>query len=751
VALGLGRPGIDGQPRLCPVNRRQVLQAMAAACLLILAAFVGSVLHTGAVTPDPLPSPAASTGTLVVIGTGGIRPGDLDRSRTPALWGLLRDGSSAALNITSVHATTCPVDGWLTLSAGDRAGQPDDGTPSPRCGPLPDVVGGRVSGWEVLAKAAADRPFGARLGTLGAALAGQGQCISAIGLGAAVGAALPPDGAVPRYQGFGAETLMAGLGACRTSFVDVGSVQESSGVQNTSGANHAPQTAAHQEEVAAADGRIAQVIKAAPAGADVLVLSLADAGDQPGLGLALAAGPRFGPGTLYSTTTRQGGLVQLQDVTATILSLGGAPVPDRVTGSALRRSPAAGNSEALAERRHGGLVDYDLSSRSVRPVVYPFFVGWGLLMLSALAGLTVLWWRRLGSAALRDSVRSAVRQGFVVSAAVPVSSFLANIVPWWRFRWPALALVLAVTVWASVIGAVALRGGWRRSPMGPVAAVAAMTFVVLAADVMNGSRLQLSSLLGLNPIVGGRFYGMGNVTFALFMAATFLVAIAVSSRLVSTGHRRVAALAVGLVGFVAVVVDAVPIWGSDIGGPPALVPGLAVLILSILEVRVTWRRALLVIGATAGLVALLAVADWLRPPASRSHLGRFVQSLLDGDAGAVVTRKLAQNLETLVATTIFAYLVPVALVLIGYVLAHPRSVLATPLRPLLDTVATMRTGLVGLTVSLAIGLLVNDTGVAIPPIAFSLVVPLLISAGIRLWELRSRQGLALTRVERWHS
>lgn len=76
------------------------------------------------------------------------------------------------------------------------------------------------------------------------------------------------------------------------------------------------------------------------------------------------------------------------------------------------------------------------------------------------------------------------------------------------------ALVLTTAVWSAVLGAIALRGGWRHSPMGPVGAVAALTFVVLAVDVMNGSSLQVASLLGLNPIVGGRYFGLGNVAFA---------------------------------------------------------------------------------------------------------------------------------------------------------------------------------------------------------------------------------------------
>lgn len=725
------------------VNRRQVLQALAVAALLVLTVFGGSALRTSGAAPSPLPA-GSSSQRLVVIGTGGMSPADIDPARTPNLWRLLRQGSSAALNITAVHVNTCPVDGWLTLSAGGRAGQSDAGARVPPCQPIPSVTNGQVTGWKSLVATAASRPYGSTLGTLSQALASKGQCISAIGPGAALGAALP-SGAVPHFSQFNASALSSGLAACPTSLVDVGAIRDPGDVDP---ADPVQPTASHEQQLAAIDQRVGQVVAAAPGGADVMVVSLADAGQRPGLRVVMAAGQRFAPGTLYSPSTRQSGLVQLDDVTATILDHAGVAVPAQVSGSALQPSPAANSSAALAQSRRDALVDYQLSSRWVQPVVYPFFVTWVALMLAALSILALTWRRALGSQGFRQSLRVWVRKGLVVSAAVPAATYLANIVPWWRFAWPPVALVLATAAWSALLGAIALRGPWRRSPMGPVAAVAAMTFVVLAADVVNGSRLQLASLLGLNPVVGGRYFGLGNVAFALFAAATFLVAIALSSPLVRAGRPRLAALTVTIIGAVSIVVVAMPNWGGKVGGPPALIPGLAVLVLSILHVRLNWAKVLLIGGGTAVLVLIIALLDWLRPPQSRSHLGRFVQSVIDGGAGDIINRKLAQNLDTLIHTTVFAYLVPLLLIALAYVLLRPGSRLAQPVGPLLEQVETLRAGLIGLTVTMAVGLLVNDTGVAIPPVALALAAPLLISAGIRTWELGSQQAPVTTKADR---
>ncbi len=64
---------------------------------------------------------ATSSGPLVVIGVGGVRWADVTATGTPAMWSLLEQGSTATVTVRSVYAATCPVDGWLTVNAGQRA------------------------------------------------------------------------------------------------------------------------------------------------------------------------------------------------------------------------------------------------------------------------------------------------------------------------------------------------------------------------------------------------------------------------------------------------------------------------------------------------------------------------------------------------------------------------------------------------------------------------------------------------------
>ncbi|QIM22264.1 hypothetical protein G7075_15815 [Phycicoccus sp. HDW14] len=459
----------------------------------------------------------------------------------------------------SVYANTCPVDGWLGLSSGGRAAPDRQGpqaNPADRpCPPSPTVVDGRISQWDQYVRATRAQKFDTRLGLLAQAVEDEGMCVRTIGPLATAGGALP-DGRVGQYSAFSSPDLLVDLNTCPVTLVDVGTVRDPGDVaegESTDGSR--------DEQVRTVDQRIGQVVEAGPNGADFIVASLSDAGVSERLRMVLARGPHFGPGTLYSDSTRQSGLAQSADLTATVLEGVGVTVPSAVGGSPLTGEPAPDNSERRARDRLQLLRDLDEASHDVHGLVEPFFQVFAYGQLVVYLLVLLAWKGRIGSEETRTTVLSRVRTLSVAAAAVPVSTFLANLVPWWRFPVEMVAVVATVLAFVAVIAGVALRGPWRKWPLGPMAVVSAVTVVVLAADVMTGSRLQLSSLMGLQPVVAGRFYGMGNPTFALFGTATLLLAIAVSSGLVLGGRIRAAAIAVGVIGGAALVVDGAPFWG----------------------------------------------------------------------------------------------------------------------------------------------------------------------------------------------
>ena len=264
--------------------------------------------------------------------------------------------------------------------------------------------------------------------------------------------------------------------------------------------------------------------------------------------------------------------------------------------------------------------------------------------------------------------------------ALPAGLWLANMLPWWRTgNATAIALGIALVFAVGVVvvlatlarAALALMRSLRpQAPRrlltelgiadagnglgtlapGAFAALisslllAALTAVVIFYDAGYRAPIAFNGPLGMNAVVAGRFYGMSNTAFAL-AAASLLVTIASWSGPLVAAQRRsnesMHAAAVALVavpGVMALILDAAPEMGADIGGALTLVPALVALGAGLAGVRLGWRRWVAVGAAAVGIVLLLGLIDFLFGGSS-THLGGFFNQLLTGTAGATLTRK----------------------------------------------------------------------------------------------------------------
>jgi hypothetical protein len=301
-----------------------------------------------------------------------------------------------------------------------------------------------------------------------------------------------------------------------------------------------------------------------------------------------------------------------------------------------------------------------------------------------------------------------------------------------------------------VLTLVCLKGPWSSSSLGPLAAMCAVTAGVIGIDLLTGSRLQISSIFGLQPLVGGRFYGMGNVAFALYAAAVLLLCAALAHALMRRGAPRLAVCAVVLVGGCALAVDVLPAWGADFGGPIALVPALGFLLMGVMGWRTSVRNVSLVLLAAGLVVGLVCYLDWRRPVAERSHPGRFLQTVIDGGAWDVVSRKLWANVDLAVAMPALLVVVIALMVVVVTVVLRPGILGTEPLRRLLEEAPIMRRGLLSVIVMAVIGFLTNDSGAAIPPVAAIFTVPLVVSAVMHFLAIEARRAPVRRRRDRHH-
>jgi hypothetical protein len=682
------------------------------ACLLAGLGPVGPVLASPASAGTPAPGPRSH---VIVVGLSGLRWSDVSPSATPALWRLAGQGSVGDLVDYAVLPLTCPADAWLTLNAGARA---KTGHTNVTCGAYPLITpagsGAQVPGLPALESYNQQFHNDPHWGLLAREASASGHsCATAVGPGGALALA-GRDGQVASYLPSPAKITAAVLARCPLTVVDLG-------VLGPSGRASA---------LASADAQLARILAGAPAGSTVLVTAPGATSKPPHLQVALVSGPGYRAGTLDAASTRQPGLVVLTDLNPTVLGWLGRTSPADAVGSAVTRGDRSSLSSAIE-----AMTSRDTAEQVWKSSHNAFFWAYSLADAVALAAIGLAAW---GASDARRRRRARWwRVAGVFAAAVPVGTFLANLVPWSSSSHPALALYAASAGLALVVALAALAAGRRLASLGPLTPfglVCLFTLAVLGVDVMTGSRLQLETPFGLSVLEAGRFYGIGNEALGIYgisglFVAGWLALVLKDHRAGSAASgggqvsRRPALLALAVVAVFAVFASGWPGFGGKVGGTISMVPCFLLLFLAVAGVRLTWRRVLLVAVSGLALFALFALISYLAPATGKSDIGAFAGSSLHGNSGGLLLRKINSNLGSL-SVNAFSPLIPLVVVVSGLMLWRPswfrlrtlpRAQVAVPLlRPLLWVLWLMP----------VLGWLADDSGVIVPAAALPFALPL---------------------------
>ena len=392
--------------------------------------------------------------------------------------------------------------------------------------------------------------------------------------------------------------------------------------------------------------------------------------------LAIGIAGRGFDGDLTSDSTRTDGYVLSTDVAPTILGRLGIAVPSQVSGQAIRSEGAApdvAGIEALGKRMSV------ISSRR-GPVIGISLLAWIVVFgLAALVGA-----RRVEGVAVRLLGLSIIYLPLLLLAGAALEGGQE-------------AEQLLVMFGAPLLAAATLfvLGGLRA-----LAVTSGVVVLAYAIDVIAGSPLVSLSLLGPNPGLGVRFYGIGNELEALL--GVLVVAGTGASLAAFTKLAGRAAAAVFLVTALALAaIFAAGRFGADVGAAIVLPAGGAVAAAAIAGSR--RGGVLLAIAAPLAVLALVALADLAS--GANAHLTR---SVLDagglGDLADVAQRRLQLSAHSFVRPVVLFFLPFVAAAAVVAYLRRDR--IDAWLRPF----PALRAGLAGAVAATVIGTLANDSG-----------------------------------------
>ncbi len=392
-------------------------------------------------------------------------------------------------------------------------------------------------------------------------------------------------------------------------------------------------------------------------------------------------------GLLVSPSTRRPGIIMNIDIAPTVLHFLGILPAEFFAGRPVQVIQGVFEVGELVRMSRVLNQTYE-----VRPYLQKGYVFFQLLLLAVSTGFIFL----------KKKGKETLKPFFLAVMAVPLAYLLLPLLP--AAGIPAvsaeLILTTAALTWIIIVAS-------KRTGIDPFLIVCLATATAIAADLAAGSPLQKASILGYDPIVGARFYGLGNEYMGVLIGS---VLVGTTALITSLEKRRgLAVAAAGVVYLTVLYLIAAPQFGTNAGGTIAAASAFTVTFLLVCGVRLTWSQILKVAAGVVLVVAALAVYDAGRPPGQQSHIGRTAALIMAGGLGEVagiISRKSEMNMK-LIRYTIWSRVLLASLGVLALLCYRPVGVM----EGIKNRYPYLFRGLVGVVTGSLAAFFFNDSGV----------------------------------------
>ncbi|GAB6180452.1 hypothetical protein JCM14036_17710 [Desulfotomaculum defluvii] len=404
----------------------------------------------------------------------------------------------------------------------------------------------------------------------------------------------------------------------------------------------------------------------------------------------MALGPKFEPGTLLTSgTTKRDGIIMNTDIAPTVLKCLGIEPRAEMSGRYFVSSQVQIEGSSLEY-----LLDLNRQLVNTYQARAPLQSAYVLVLLLVLA-------ISLYAIFLKKHICEMIKPLLLLVMSVPLVELILPLLPSTSVAIMAFQLV----VLALIIAGLAILIN-RKTGLDPFIFICIATAGTILIDLVNAANLQKQSLLGYDPIVGARFYGIGNEYMGVLIGSLIIGTTATIQYWVK--QRRTLIVISGLVYLFTIYVMAAPHIGTNVGGTIAATTGLLVTFLLLLGVRFRFRTVILV-----GILVLLAVSgfvvyDLSRPVDLRSHMGTTAALLLQNPTYAleIIERKWSMNMK-LLRYTVWSRVLLASLGILALLFYRPYGVV----KKLRVKYPYLFKGFIGVIVGALVAFAANDSGV----------------------------------------
>jgi hypothetical protein len=395
-------------------------------------------------------------------------------------------------------------------------------------------------------------------------------------------------------------------------------------------------------------------------------------------------GGGFTRGLLTSGTTRREGIVGSMDIAPTVLKHFGIE-PEGLTGRPLRFVPEADNLSRIMQ-----IGKRTVNTSSFRyPMLYNYAV---FVIFVVLLGLLII----LHPAFLKGLLVPPEETALVFTMIFPAVLLLLPLLKLQTLEGNAAAAV------AAAAGCSGLAYTYIKDVKKLLLAVSGLTVLLVIADIVTGGGMIQNSVLGYDPIIGARYYGIGNEYMGI-VAGSAITAVCSALEL-----RRLPLWLISTVLGVVVAVVGYPALGANLGGAITCFWAFAFLVLRIRGVKIGVKQFAAAALAMAAVLAVFLLADTVFLE-DHSHIAAAAQGTAgEGSAAllAIIRRKVAMNIK-LLRYTVWTKVLVTVIAVTGVLFYRPVGIF----RRVFLKHPFYAEGWSALVVAAAVGMAVNDSGV----------------------------------------
>ncbi len=403
------------------------------------------------------------------------------------------------------------------------------------------------------------------------------------------------------------------------------------------------------------------------------------------LTLALVVGPGIKKGLLTSATTKRSGLITNLDLAPTIYQLL-TGFKSNLPGCRISSIAADKPLDYLAKQQEKIQTTF-----SWRPRLVDLFIWLQIIVLFG-SGFVLIY--RKNITFLKQIVITAV----VSLLWLPIFFLLSE-------NFLNYSLVEAGVIWLIVSFLLAATSiNLCKNELWAIVLPAVITSGLLVFDLWGGSDWTKLSVFSYSPVIGARYYGLGNEFMGLLVGA-FLIGITGSKELKPELPDWTFLVGLGLL----TVTIGFPQLGANFGGLITAAVVSAVVYLSLRGVEFGYNFLLRIVFLAGVIILGVVIIEWFKFGGERGHLGRLLVRIKQKGINQlflIISRKLKINLR-LFKTTIWSRVLVAFMGILIVIYRWPSG----KVRDLLSNYFYLAIGLKGALVGSIVTMLVNDSGV----------------------------------------